>query len=107
MRSLSSILVGETKEIECFRRCEVETTVTCPIVEPLLRRLMRQVLRRPTPMETVPWVETTWEKVGGTIWVIGTDEGPRVQGAAARSRDATATGSGYGKEYQSPACDVD
>lgn len=80
MRSISSVLVGETKEIECFRPREIKTTLLVPVKEHLPWRLLRKLLRKPAPMKTVPWTRTEWDKVGGTIWVVGTEDGPRVEG---------------------------
>jgi len=76
MRTVSGVLVGETKEITCFRRMEVGTTLTAPAKGRLLARLVRRALRRPAPTETIPWTESKWEKVGRTVWVIGTEDGP-------------------------------
>ena len=79
MRSISGVLVGEVKEIECFRPRKVDRLVTLPLPEGIGRRLIRRLLRRPQPTIERNWPATEWDKVGPTIWVIGTDNGPEVR----------------------------
>ena len=86
MRTISGILVGEIKEIQCMRRREVETTITRPIKERRFQRLLRRLLRRPIPMVTIPWRETKWDRMGDKMYIVGTEDGPQVTDAAAWSR---------------------
>jgi hypothetical protein len=83
MRTISGILVGEIKEIQCMRRREVETTITRPIKERRFQRLLRRLLRRPIPMETIPWRDVEWINVGDKMYIVGTEDGPQVTDAAA------------------------
>lgn len=76
VRTISGVLVGETLEIDCHRRVASQVTLTVAVKERLLGRMLRMALRRPAPTKTIPWTESKWEKVGQTIWVIGTEDGP-------------------------------
>jgi hypothetical protein len=77
-RVLSVIAIGEIKQIRCTRRYDVEITVTDPAQEHLFIRLMRKVLRRPTPRKTMPYTTWQYEDIGNPIYVVGTEDGPRL-----------------------------
>lgn len=76
MRSISSVIVGETKQITCVRPRKVKRSDILAVPERFWQRLVRKALRRPAPTVTREWTETVWDKVGETIWVVGTEDGP-------------------------------
>lgn len=86
MRTISGIEVGEIKEIQCRRRREVATTYERPISEGRLKSLLRRLLRRPRPMETIPWTKYEWDEVGEPMYLVGTEDGPQVTDVAAWER---------------------
>ena len=86
MRTISGILVGEIKEIQCSRQRKVASTIERPIREGTFKRLLRRLFRQPTPMETIPWTESVWDDVGGKFYIVGTEDGVQVTDAAAWER---------------------